>query len=432
MSRTMKKTGIEWIPEIPESWEIKKVKNVFYRRKEINEADNPTILSLARDGVKIRDISNNEGQLAESYDNYHVVHKGDLMINPMDLVSGANCSISENEGVISPAYINLAKKIDCNPRYFDYYFKNQYWVKAMFIHGKGVSFDNRWTINAETLMNYYIPFPSKAEQDKIASYLDKKIEQINYLIEKNTDIIKRTNDYFKSLMTEYTTGSIHTNHKKDSGVEWIGEIPETWNIISFKNIMKERNEKNNPVKSRERLSLSIDKGITTYSEKTTNLDRFKEDFEQYKLAHVGDLVFNSMNMIVGAVGYSNYYGCVSPVYYTYYDEDDNHYYSRFYEYLFRSKGIRKKLYSIGRGIISFDKGDDQINTCRLKISRDDLRSFKVPLPPYDEIKNIVKDLDKKKEEIESIIKIREKIIEKLEEYKRAIIYEYVSGKKEVN
>ncbi|MBQ3142252.1 MAG: restriction endonuclease subunit S [Bacilli bacterium] len=432
MSRTMKYTGIEWLGEIPESWEVKKVRNVFFRRKEINQTSDPIILSLARDGVKVRDISNNEGQLAESYDNYHIVYKGDLMINPMDLVSGANCSVSENEGVISPAYINLAKKVDCNSRYFDYYFKNQYWVKAMFIHGKGVSFDNRWTITAETLMNYYIPFPAKEEQDKIATYLDEKTKKIDYLIEKNKEIIKLLNDYFKSLTTEYTTGKRYIVQKKDSEIEWIGEIPKTWNIISFKNIMKERNEKNNPVKSKTRLSLSIDKGITTYSEKTTNLDRFKEEFEQYKLAHIGDLVFNSMNMIVGAVGYSNYYGCVSPVYYTYYDEDgEYHYYSRFYEYLFRSKGIRKKLYSIGRGIISFDKGDDQINTCRLKISRDDLRGFKVPLPPYNEIKTIVDDLDERKKQINNVIKIREQIIEKLEEYKKSLIYECVTGKREV-
>ena len=153
MSRTLVDTGIQWIGKIPGDWDIVKVNKLFFRRKEVNTDIDPTVLSLARSGVKVRDISTNEGQLAESYDNYHRVYFGDLMLNPMDLVSGANCSMSEVEGVISPAYINLAKKEECNPKYYDYFFKNQYWVNAMFIHGKGVSFDNRWTMNAEMFKN---------------------------------------------------------------------------------------------------------------------------------------------------------------------------------------------------------------------------------------------------------------------------------------
>ena len=185
MSKLLVDTGIKWIGKIPEDWNVVKVNKMFYRRKEINQDDNPTILSLARSGVKIRDISNNEGQLAESYDNYHKVHIGDLMLNPMDLISGANCSVSYVEGVISPAYINLARKTECNSRYYDYFFKNQYWVNAMFIHGKGVSFDNRWTMNAETIMDYKIPVPPVNEQNKIAAYLDDKCNKIDTIIEDN-------------------------------------------------------------------------------------------------------------------------------------------------------------------------------------------------------------------------------------------------------
>ena len=107
---------------------------------------------------------------------------------------------------------------------------------------------------------------------------------------------------------------------KESDIYWLGKIPKDWNVESLKNILIERNEKNYPIKSKERLSLSIEKGVTLYADKTTNLDRFKDDFTQYKLAHKGDLVLNSMNMIVGAVGVSNYFGCVSPVYYTYYGD----------------------------------------------------------------------------------------------------------------
>ena len=105
--KQMKDSGVEWIGEIPENWGTVKVKQAFVRKNEKAQQENPVVLSLARSGVKVRDVSTNEGQVAESYYNYNPVSVGDLLLNPMDLYSGANCSISEVEGVISPAYVNL-------------------------------------------------------------------------------------------------------------------------------------------------------------------------------------------------------------------------------------------------------------------------------------------------------------------------------------
>lgn len=139
----MKDSNIEWIGNIPKHWEICKVKNGFYQKKSKACREEPVVLSLARAGVKVRDITTNEGQLASSYYEYNPVTINDILINPMDLVSGANCSLSKVEGVISPAYINLRYKIGYNPQYYNYYFKYQYWSKAFFTYGKGVSFDNR-------------------------------------------------------------------------------------------------------------------------------------------------------------------------------------------------------------------------------------------------------------------------------------------------
>ena len=179
MSREMVNSGIPWMGEIPKDWEIRKVKDVFVRKNEKAHQENPVILSLARSGIKVRDISTNEGQLAESYFDYNPVEPFDLLINPMDLYSGANCSMSSVTGVISPAYVNLRAKGDISPRYYDYYFKTQYWSMAFFAHGKGVSFDNRWTLGVDTLLRYNIPYPSIVKQHKIASFLDKKCGEID-------------------------------------------------------------------------------------------------------------------------------------------------------------------------------------------------------------------------------------------------------------
>ncbi|MCA4775624.1 restriction endonuclease subunit S [Empedobacter stercoris] len=210
---------------------------------------------------------------------------------------------------------------------------------------------------------------------------------------------------------------------KDSGYNWLGKIPINWSMESFKNILNERNEKNDPIKTDERLSLSIDKGVTSYNDKTTNLDRFKDDVSQYKLAHKGDLVFNSMNMIVGALGVSNYYGCVSPVYYTYYSKHNS---TKFYEYFFRNKNIQGVLYSMGKGLLAIDRGDGKYNTLRLKVSRDDLRSFKIPLPPIHEQEAIANFLDEKTAKIDALVQTKEQQIEKLKELRQAKIHQAVT------
>jgi type I restriction enzyme S subunit len=213
---------------------------------------------------------------------------------------------------------------------------------------------------------------------------------------------------------------------KDSGVTWLGDIPVHWEVESFKNILTERNEKNQPIRTKEILSLSIDKGVTLYAEKTTNLDRFKDDFSQYKLAYKGDLVLNSMNMIVGAVGVSEYFGCVSPVYYTYHGGLDNSNTSKFYEYLFRCKTVQGVLYSLGKGLIAIDRGEGKYNTLRLKVSRDDLRSLRLPFPNHSEQTAIVTYLDSKTALIDQAIGIKQKQIELLKERRQILIHKAVT------
>lgn len=134
--REMKDSGVEWIGEIPIDWSMVRVKHAFTRKNQKAMQGDPVVLSLARSGVCVRDISTNEGQIAESYFDYNPVEEGDLLINPMDLYSGANCSVSHIKGVISPAYINLKNKEGINPIFYDYYFKVQYWLMAFFHMGK--------------------------------------------------------------------------------------------------------------------------------------------------------------------------------------------------------------------------------------------------------------------------------------------------------
>lgn len=183
-----------------------KVKNCFNVSKEKAHQEDPVILSLARDGVRIRDISTNEGQLAASYYDYNPVRKNDLLLNPMDLVSGANCTLSDKEGVISPAYVNLRNKKGFYSKYYDYFFKIQYWTKNFFACGKGVSFDNRWTLNNDSLMNYKVPVIPYDMQKKVADDLDIKINKINKAKKELEEQIALLENYKRSLINERILG----------------------------------------------------------------------------------------------------------------------------------------------------------------------------------------------------------------------------------
>ena len=212
---------------------------------------------------------------------------------------------------------------------------------------------------------------------------------------------------------------------KDSGVQWLGEIPGHWNCVRIKALFLNIREKNNPIQTEERLSLSIDKGVTLYSEKTTNLDRFKEDCSQYLLAHEDDIVLNSMNMIVGAVGKSKYFGCVSPAYYVIGLRDTSNYID-YYSQLLNIQKIRDVYRIMGKGIMAIDRGDGKVNTCRLKVPYDSFGSIKIPLPPLSEQHSIVSFLDDKCGKIDKMLEGKQKQIELLAEMKQRIIADAVT------
>jgi len=179
------KTNISWFGEIPDGWEIKKIKTLFYISKDKNDGSQKTVLSLTQKGLRIRDITTNEGQLAASYDNYTLVKKNDIVMNPMDLVTGF-VDLSPYEGVISTGYKVLRKlpKVDVDLRYILYFLQWYYYDKIMFPFGLGVSPDHRWTLKAEALLNFSILIPQRDIQTKIVRYLDSKIVLIDKTIDK--------------------------------------------------------------------------------------------------------------------------------------------------------------------------------------------------------------------------------------------------------
>lgn len=432
MIRRMKDSGVEWIGEIPADWNIRKIFQVFTQVKNKNQGMAETnLLSLSYGKIKQKNIETSFGLLPESFETYNIIDKNDIVLRLTDLQNdqkSLRVGLSTQRGIITSAYVTMRAK---NPRMAPYLYYLLYTFdieKGFYGMGDGV----RQGLNWDELKHLSFVLPELEEQQKIAAFLDEKCGAIDEIIVKTEQSIEEYKKLKQSVITEAVTKGIRPNRRmKDSGIEWIGEIPEDWDVKKFRHILKERTEKNIPIKSTERLSLSIDLGVTLYAEKTTNLDRFKDDFEQYKITHEGDLVMNSMNMIIGAVGVSKYFGCVSPVYYTWYDETQNHTTAKYCEYLLRCKTIKKVLFSLGRGIYAIERGDDRVNTCRLKISRDDLKKLKLPLPSLSEQEEIISYLDKQCVEIDALIEKKQQFLTELATYKKSLIYEYVTGKKEV-
>lgn len=212
---------------------------------------------------------------------------------------------------------------------------------------------------------------------------------------------------------------------KDSGVDWLGEVPQSWEIVPIRGLLNFRNEKNDPVKTEDVLSLSIANGVTQYSEEGRGGNKRKDDLSAYKIARPNDIVMNSMNVIVGAVGVSKFFGAISPVYYALYAKNEDvsiPYYAR----IFQDVGFQRGLLRLGKGILIKFGDDGKMNTIRMKISQGDLKTLLFPRPDNETQIAIANFLNKKTKQIDEAIAIKEKQIALLKERKQIIIQKAVT------
>ena len=213
---------------------------------------------------------------------------------------------------------------------------------------------------------------------------------------------------------------------KDNGVHWIGNIPSHWKTCSVRAYTQEYVEKNKPEKTRELLALSYALGVTLYRDKQFNMDRVKENYEDYKIVYENVLVVSPNDIIKGSAYVSKYYGCISPMYFTFKSRFKDPTYLLYLSYLLRTKQAGRTFFSLAKGLIGSILDNGKYVTRRMSVSRYDLLSFKVVMPPLSEQRSIVTYLDKKSSLIESIIADKEKEIQLLQELKQKTIAEAVT------
>lgn len=203
---------------------------------------------------------------------------------------------------------------------------------------------------------------------------------------------------------------------KDSGIEWIGEIPEGWEIKRLGAILQERNEVNNPIQTTSILSLTNNRGVIPYSEKGNQGNKAKDDLTGYKIAHIGDIVLNSMNVIIGSVGLSNYYGAVSPVYYMLFPRNNIETNIQYYNYLFQTTAFQQSLRGYGNGILEI----------RMRIQMQKLKTVLLPVPPFLEQSNITVYLDASLSKLNILLSKIRSSIEEYKKLKQAVITQAVT------
>ena len=320
--RKMKDSGIEWIGEIPEDWEVGRVKNCYIHHKDVvgDNADNYERLALTLNGVIKRSKVDATGLQPEAFEGYQILRQNELVFKLIDLenVSTSRVGYSPFTGIVSPAYIVLNPRNEKESRFGEYFFLSM-WQREVFNHlgDDGV----RSSLNAKDLLDIPYPLVSSDEKQKIVTFLDCKCSEIDSVILKTKSSIEEYKKLKQSIITEAVTGKVKIENGKvkgkydtykDSGIEWIGEIPSEWEVSKLKPFLQWKSVKgfgNETV-----LSLYRDFGILPKESRDDNHNVTSLDTDSYKLVEVGDFVINKMKAWQGSMAISNYRGIVSPAY----------------------------------------------------------------------------------------------------------------------
>ena len=423
MARKMKDSGIEWIGEIPEGWSKNKVIRLFDIIGSGTTPKNITSDFPVVNWIQSGDITGSfmptcknviSSNLLSQYSALKV-YPAPFIIIAMYGASVGNASISLIDGCVNQACCVLSSP-SCNLHYAFYVIKSaqSYLVRKAVGGGQP-------NISQETIKQLWLPLPPLSTQDIIVRNLDATCSKIDDLLSSVHASIEEYKKLKQAVITLAVTKGVRGEREmKDSGVEWIGEIPAEWSVQRIKTIFSIRNERNYlPLEQVNLISLYTDKGVVQHCdiEKTTGNKASNAD--GYKKVYPNDMIVNIILCWMGAIGRSNYAGVTSPAYDVYVPSSKIE--CKFYHYYFRTLGFSGDCYKNGRGIMAM----------RWRTYSDQFRSIKVVVPPLEEQKEIVGYLDAKCAEIDGLIAKKEQLAKELESYKKGLIYEVVTGKREV-
>ena len=410
-----KDSGVEWLGEIPSHWEVKKMKFLFKDTSIINKPDD-TLLSVTQNrGVIPRDWLEERTVIPSgSLETFKFIEKDDFAISLRSFEGGLE--ICHHDGIISPAYTVLKynKKL-LNNGYYKYLFKCQKFISEMQTSIVGIREGKN--ISYEELKYSFIPIPQTNEQQKIAQFLDDKTAKIDQAVDLTEKQIALLKEHKQILIQNAVTRGLNPDVPlKDSGVEWIGQVPEHWEVSSLGKMLLPVSEKNKP--NLPLLSITRELGVIErdVEDQESNHNFIPDDLSNYKVLKEGQFGMNKMKAWQGSYGVSRFTGIVSPAYYIFdFIKSVN---SRFFHW-----AIRSKIY-----ISFFGSASDGVRIGQWDLSKSRMKSIPFIIPSYTEQVQIADYLDQQAVKIDQAITLKTAHIEKLKEYKSVLINDVVTGK----
>lgn len=409
--RATKDSGFEWIGIIPSEWGLSRIGQVYrLRNTKVSDTDYPP-LSVTNKGI-VPQLDT--AAKTNAHDDRKLVKKGDFAINSRSDRRGS-CGISDYDGSVSLINTILAPLNEMNPGYYDWLFHTVQFGDEFYKFGHGIV-DDLWTTGWQEMKKITIPTPPLSEQKRIADFLDAKCAEIDALTADIQAQIDTLEQYKRSVITETVTKGLNPDTEtKDSGVQWIGNMPAHWDAIRGKYILRYMQK---PVRE--------DDGVITCfrdGEVTLRSNRREDGFTMsdkeigYQGIDVGDLVVHGMDGFAGSIGISDSRGKASPVL-NVLDTDQN---KRYIMYYLRSMAYSDVFLALATGI--------RVRSCDLRWNK--LADLSYPVPPLDEQKAIVEHIDAVLAKADAVISDKKAQLATLDDYKKSLIFEYVTGKKEV-
>lgn len=418
--REMKPSSMEWVGDIPASWKVMPNKYLMYKKKEICPVYNgEDILSLTMKGVIVRDLDAG-GKMPTSFDGYQRLEPGNLLMCLFDIDVTPRCiGLIKQTGLSSPAYSQFVLCDNANAAYYCYYYTMLDNDKTLLHLAKNL----RHSLTEDQLGAIPVIVPPIDEQQRIADFLDTKCAEIDALTADIQTQIDTLEQYKRSVITETVTKGLNPNAEmRDSGIQWIGNMPSSWSVLKGKYMFAQRSLRGNSIEL-QLLSPTQKFGVipqTRYEELSgMNAVKLSEkaDLSLFKTIHKGDFCI-SLRSFQGGFEYSEYEGVVSPAYQIFYPTVEIA--DGYYRYLFKEQGFIEKMNSY---TMTLRDGKN--------IAFSDFGNTYIPYPPLTEQSEIAAYLNSKCAQINALITEKQQQLATLDEYKKSLIFEYVTGKKEV-
>ncbi|MCD7751021.1 MAG: restriction endonuclease subunit S [Lachnospiraceae bacterium] len=430
----MKKSEVNWIDTIPDSWNVARLKALFSCgkglpiTKENLTTSGVSVISYGQihakfnTGVSItpdllRYVSPDYLQTNQT----SLVHFGDFIFadTSEDLTGCGNCAYVDTDGLLFAGYhtIILQARTEKNNKYLAYLFLTDSWRSQIRSRVSGVKL---YSISRKILMDTTVIIPPKNVQESIVSVLDVKCAEIDYILRKMRLSIEEYKQLKQSIIMQAITKGVDDNRiTKDSGSIWFGNIPSEWKMRRLKYVFHIKKE----IAGKEGYTvLSITQRGIIPKDLSKNEGQLAQNYSNYQLVEPGDFAMNHMDLLTGWVDISKYSGVTSPDYRVFVLNDKDAYCDRYYLYMMQMCYTNRIFYGLGQGVSTMG---------RWRLQADKFLNFMIAVPPIEEQREIADYLDEKCIQIDDIITKKEKLITELEAYKKSLIYEYVTGKKEV-